>query len=149
MLLDGHRIVGPALHRGIVGDDHHLAALDTAHARNDSGTRRGVVIKAMRGSRAHLKKRRTGVKQPRHPFARQDLATRYMPFPCRFAAAIEGCLHGFIDHRQRVEHRLAVGVELFTARRCGWFEDGHQAVSWNISRPISIRRISLVPAPIS
>jgi hypothetical protein len=129
VLLHRHRIVGAALHRGIIGDDHDLAALDPPDACNDAGAGRIAIVQPVRRGRADFKKRRAGVEQPRHPFTRQDLATRHMPLARRLSAAIKGCLHSLIDHRQRIKHRLAVGVELFTPRRRDWFENGHQAVS--------------------
>ncbi len=37
VLLDGHRVVGAALHGRVVGDDHHLAPGDAADAGDDAG----------------------------------------------------------------------------------------------------------------
>ena len=37
MFLDGERVVGAALHRGIVAHDHALRAFDEADAGDDSG----------------------------------------------------------------------------------------------------------------
>ena len=44
VLLHRDRVVGAALHRGVVGDDHALAAGDLADAGDDAGARRVVVV---------------------------------------------------------------------------------------------------------
>ena len=47
VLLDGHRVVGSALDRGVVGDDHAGAAGNHADAGDDSRTRAVVVVHAV------------------------------------------------------------------------------------------------------
>ncbi len=149
VLLDRHRVIGAALHCGVVGDDHHLTAFHPAHTGNDAGAWRVAIVEPMRRGRANLKERRAGIQQPRHPFARQDLAAADVALARGSATTVERGLHCLVNHRQCIEHGLAVGVKGFTARGRRGFENGHQAVSLNISRPMSMRRISLVPAPIS
>ena len=60
VLLHGHRVVGAALDRGVVGDDHTGRALDPADAGDDPGARRVVVVEAGRGERAELEERAPG-----------------------------------------------------------------------------------------
>ena len=57
VLLDGHREVGPALDRGVVGHDQHLAAVDDADAGDHAGGRGLVVVHAVRGQGAELEER--------------------------------------------------------------------------------------------
>ena len=87
VLLHGQREIGAALHRGVVGDDHHLAAGDAADAGDDAGARRLAVIEAARGQRADLEKGRAGVQQPLDPLARQKLAARCVARPRRLRPA--------------------------------------------------------------
>ena len=71
MLLHRHRIIGAALHRGVVDDDHHLAALDAPDAGDQPGAGNRLVIEPMRRELADLEKRRAGVEQRRQPLPRQ------------------------------------------------------------------------------
>ena len=61
VLLDRDRVVGAALDRRVVGDDHALAAADPADAGDDAGARDGVVavlaVHPGRGQRAQLEER--------------------------------------------------------------------------------------------
>ena len=50
---------------------------------------------------------------------------------------------------QQGTHRRSIGTERLGAGIDGRGQDVAHAVSLNSSRPISMRRISLVPAPIS
>jgi hypothetical protein len=76
MLLDGHREVGAALDRGVVGHDDHLAPRDPADAGDDACPRRLVIVEAVGGQRRQLQEGRARVEQPLHPLARQQLAAR-------------------------------------------------------------------------
>ena len=80
VLLDGHRVVGAALDGGVVGDDHHLAALDTADAGDDAGGGHRVVltrsaVHAIGSERAQLEERAARVEQAVDPIPHQELAT--------------------------------------------------------------------------
>ena len=70
MLLHGHRVVCPALHRRIIANDHTFATLDTANTGNHPRAGGGVIIHAIGRQRANLQKRCPGIKQPFNPFAR-------------------------------------------------------------------------------
>jgi hypothetical protein len=61
MLLDGDRVVGPALDRRVIRDEHALDTLDTADARHDPSTRRLVVVEAGGGQGGELQKCAAGV----------------------------------------------------------------------------------------
>ena len=65
VLLDRHGKVDAALHRGVVGHDHHLAAGHPADAGDQPSAGGLAVVQAMGGERRHLQKRRAGIKQAR------------------------------------------------------------------------------------
>ena len=87
MLLHRHRVVGAALDRRIVGDDHDLAAVDKADARHQPRAVDVALIHAEGGERADFQKRRAGIDQAGDPFARQQLPPGDMTFarPARAA----------------------------------------------------------------
>ncbi len=144
-----HRIVGPALDGRVVRDHHDLAAEDAADPGDDAGRRSVVPVHSARGQRRELEERAARVEQGLDAFARQQLAARDV-FRARFLAAAQRGLRlaatqvvGERGHVRRVVAKLrAASVD---ARG----DAGHGAVALSSSRPISMRRISLVPAPIS
>ena len=90
MLFDRHRVVGAALHRRVVADDHAVHPTDAADAGNHSGAGRiahtiFVQVHAVRRQWCDFQKRRAWVKQHLHPFARRQLATGHVLGPRRFA----------------------------------------------------------------
>ena len=96
VLPDGHRVVRPALDRGVVGDDHAGRPLDPPDAGDDAGPRRLVVVQPGRRQRTQLEERRARVEQPLDPFADGQLAplamTRDRALVAAGAAAGDGCL---------------------------------------------------------
>jgi len=88
MLLDRHRVIGAALHRGIVAHDHALAP---RHAPDPGDHARAgdvvTVIQPIGGELAHFEERRTRIEQPLHPLAGQQLAARDMPLAAAFGPA--------------------------------------------------------------
>ena len=86
MLLHRHRIIGAALDRRVVADDHAFAALDAADAGDDAGAVNRVVIHAVGGERRQFEKRRARIDQPQHPLARQQLAARDVALARRLAS---------------------------------------------------------------
>ena len=87
MLLDRHRIIGAALHRRVVADDHHLAARDAADAGDHARARHFAVVHVAGGELADLEERRARIEQPLDAVARQQLAARDMPLAMLFGAA--------------------------------------------------------------
>ena len=147
MLLDGDREIRAALHGRIIGNDHAFPTGHAADAGDDAGGWHIPAIQAMGRELRELQERRAGIYQPSDTLARQQLAARDVTVPRNGATAQFGLGH----FGAQIVHRgaqgggvdgeiLAPGVE------CG--TNAH-AVSANSSRPISIRLISLVPAPIS
>ncbi len=97
MLLDGDRIVGAALHRGVVRDDDHLAARHAADAGHDTRTRRLVVVHAERRERRKLEERRTRIEHAR----RSDRA----PAACPGRGAARGSADRRLAGRSPVRSR--------------------------------------------
>ena len=79
MLLHRHRIVGAALHRGVVADHHDEPAMDAADAGDDAGAVDRLAIHVVRGERRQLEERRARVDQAGDSLARQELAAREVP----------------------------------------------------------------------
>ena len=63
MLLHGERVVGPALHGRVVGDDHAGAAGDLADAGDQPRARQLIVVDVLRRERRELEERRSGIEQ--------------------------------------------------------------------------------------
>ncbi len=121
VLLDGHREIGAAFDRRVVGDDDAFAAHDPADAGDDPGSRHLAVIHAIGGELRQLEKGRTRIEQRPHPFARQQLAASEMPAPgCGPAALADrrDLVPQILDkrpHRRRVR-RESIGARV---ERCG------------------------------
>ena len=79
VLLHRQREIGAALHRGVVGDDHHLAARHPADAGDQAGARRLAVIEAVGGQLAHLQEGRAESSSRSTRSRGSELAAR----PCR------------------------------------------------------------------
>ena len=76
VLLHGHRIVGAALDRRVVADDHAVAAHDPADTGDDAGAMDRVVIHAVRRQRRQLEEGAAGIEKLVDALARQELAAR-------------------------------------------------------------------------
>jgi hypothetical protein len=95
MLLHRQRIIGAAFDRGVVRDDHDLAAGDAANAGDDARAMDRLAIHAVRGKRRKLEKRRAEIEESQHALARQELAARGVA-RARFLVAAE---RGFCSPR--------------------------------------------------
>ena len=149
VLLYRQRVIGAALHRGVVAHDHALAAGDAADARDHPRARHLAFIEVERRKLADLQKRGAGIKQPLDAIAGQELAASGMTLAALLVAAQRRLRH---IGAQRLGQRaivLGVGAEIGAVRRQFRVEDGRAHAAPTSSRPTSIRRISLVPAPIS
>ena len=71
VLLDGQRVIGAALHRRIVGDDHAFDAIDAADAGDHRGGGDVAAVHAVGSELADLKERCAGVEQAVDALARQ------------------------------------------------------------------------------
>ena len=115
VLLHRHRIVGAALHRRVVGDDHAFAAGHPADARDDACGGNVAAVHAVRGQRRQLEDRRAGIDQRVDPVARQQLAAGEVLLP-RLVAAAARDLRGLlaqVGHERT--HRVRVGAEIIRA----------------------------------
>ena len=87
MLLDRQRIVGAALHRRVVADDHHLPARHAADAGDHARAGHFAVVHVAGGELADLEERRAGIEQPLDAVARKQLAARDVALAALLGAA--------------------------------------------------------------
>ena len=87
VLFDGHRVVGAALDRRVIGDDHALAPGHPADPGDDPGTRGLVAVHAPGGQRGQLEERAARIEQAIHPFPGEQLAAADVALPRTFIAA--------------------------------------------------------------
>ena len=125
MLLDGHRVVGAALHRRVVGKDHHVAPRHTPDPRDRAGRRDVSAVKAVCGEEPDLEKRRAGIEKLLDPVPRQELAALHMPLARRSTAAFERSGSRRLDRLDLPQHRRPVFGEGLRARRNGGGQDRH------------------------
>ena len=126
VLLDGHRVVGAALHRRVVAHDDAFDAGDAPDAGDDTGGRDVGVVHAVGGELGELEERRAGIEQGPYPFARQHLAAPGVTLARGLAAAQLVLLDlrpQILDQRL---HRAGVGGELIRPGIYGGTQDGHR-----------------------
>ncbi len=128
VLLHGHRVVGAALDRGVVGDDDAGRALDPADAGDHPGSRRLVVVHAVRGERAQLEERRPGIEKAIDAVADRQLAAFPVagdgPLVAAGAAVGEGRL-ARPKLGDELGHDGLVGASLLAGRVEPAAQDGH------------------------
>ena len=125
VLLHRQGEIGPALHRGVVGQDHDLAAADPADASDQAGGGRLVVVEAEGRQGADLQEGSAGVQQPLDTVARQELAPGQMA-PAAVLRPAEGGDGGPLP--QPVDEGavdLRIGAEGRRGRVEGALQDGH------------------------
>jgi hypothetical protein len=124
VLLDGQRVVGAALHCGIVADNHAIHTADTAHTGDQTGTRRRVFrstfavffrVHAHRCQGCYLQEWGTRVEQHVNAVARQQFAARGVLGTCRLATTERhlGNLHAQVVYQHL--HGLGIGLEVSRA----------------------------------
>ena len=109
VLLHAQRIVGTTLHRGVIGDDHALNALDSADTGNHPGRRNRLAIDLMGGQLADFQKGRTRIEQRIHALTRQQLAACQMPRIRRLAPALGNACQQALQLADQGAHGLRVG----------------------------------------
>ena len=128
VLLDGERVVGAALHRGVVAYDHAVHAAHAANACDEPRAGRVVVVHVERGQRREFEERRARVQQHLHALARQQLAPRRVLGAGRFAAA----LGDLFELGSQIIHQRAHGGGICQkVRRAGielGVENGHKVL---------------------
>ena len=101
------RVGGAAAHRRVVGDDHHLDALDHADARHGAGADREVG--APGGVRRQLEERAVAVEQQLDALARRELAAGAVAVERALAAAEVGLRADGVELGEPLEQGLPVG----------------------------------------
>jgi hypothetical protein len=106
VLLDGHRVVRAAFHRGVVRDHDDLAPVDAGDARYDTGARGGAVVHLLRRERAELQEGAAGVAQAIDALPWEQLSALDMPRP----SALPTPQRGLGLARAQVGHEGGVGL---------------------------------------
>ena len=88
VLLDRQRIVGAALHRRVVADDHHLPPGHAADAGDHARAGHLAVVHVAGGELADLEERRAGIEQPLDALAGQQFAALDMALAMLFRPAL-------------------------------------------------------------
>ncbi len=149
----GQRIIGATFHRGVVGHDHALVALHPAYAGDHARRRRcRRCTYSVSRQLADFEKWRAGIERLIHPLTRQQFAASFVFRTGCFAALVDGLGDLVAQIGDQGPHGGRVGLKLGRTGvdfRNDLRHDAHQAFSANSSRPMSMRRISEVPAPIS
>ena len=128
VLLHRERVVGAALHRRVVRDDHALAPLDDADPGDDPGRRRVAVVELPRGERVQLEERRARVDEPVDPLARGELPARAVALDRLLAAAGRDERRALAQLGDEPLHRRAAALERLVAGDLGR-EHRHRRVS--------------------
>ena len=129
VLLHRHRVIGAALHRGVVGHNHALHALHPADAGNDARRGRLVVVHAMRGKLADFEERRARIEQMIDTVARQQLAPRGVLGPRRLAAAKRHLGRLGAQILDQPAQAGGIGLEVRRAGVDAGFDDAHVSPS--------------------
>ncbi len=129
VLLHGHRVIGPALHRGVVADDHAVGARNLADPGDHARPRNLAAVHVPGGQLADLEERAVRVQQALDPVAGQQLAARQVAFAGLVVAAFfdAGAMAG-----QGVDQLVHPRLVLFEGGGVGGdtgFELRHHAVS--------------------
>src|SRR6185369_11327725 len=152
MLLDRERVIGAAFHGRVVRDDHAARAADRADPADDAGCGQRLVVDAVAGQPADLEPRGLRIEELRDTLAREQLAALAMPRAGALRAALLDLFAQAPQVRRKRSVVRRVALEVLRGRIGLAPKRGHRpasAVASNSSRPISMRRISFVPAPIS
>jgi hypothetical protein len=102
VLLHGERIVGSALHRGVVGDDQTLALLNAADSGDDAGRGRLILVQPVGGQRREFQERSIRIEQLRNPLAGSHFPLFLLTLLIFGSAALPGLLNAtlkFFDQR--------------------------------------------------
>ena len=112
MLLHRHRVIGAALNRRIIADDHDFPARDPAHAGDHaSAVNLVIAIHATCRQSTDLQEGRTGVEQSFDTITGQQLAAADMFLACALRAPDRGLGGAFAQFSNQRLHHLAIGLE--------------------------------------
>ncbi len=127
VLLHGDGEVGAALDRGVVGDDHHLAAGHAADAGDQAGARRAAVVHVPRGQGRELEERRRRIEQPLDAIADGQLPLLPVPGQVAWAAAGPGDSQALPHFGDQAFEVAPVPGELGAPHVCVRREDVHRS----------------------
>ncbi len=116
VLLDGQREVRAALDRGVVGDDHALAAVHRADAGDDARAGRLVLVHAEGRQRRELEPRGVGVEQEVDALAHRQLAAAAVALERARAAALARLRQARAQLVAERAHALLAAHERLAAR---------------------------------
>jgi hypothetical protein len=108
VLLHRDGIVGAALYRGIVGDNHAFAARYAADAGDHARARDLAAIHPVRGKRRQFEERRAGIQQALDTFARQQFAAGQVLVACCLRASGSGRTGVRAQGLQQPAHRRRI-----------------------------------------
>ena len=112
VLLHGQGKVRAALHGGVVGHHHDVAARHAADASDDAGTGGLVVVQPVGGQRRQFEEGRARVEQAGQPLAHGQLALLAMPLERAGAAALGGFGDAVAVLLHQLPHAVGIGLEL-------------------------------------
>ena len=115
VFLDGVLHICAAFHRGVVGDDDSLAALNHAYSGDDARRREVVVIRVVSRHRRELQERSVLVDEQVYALACEQFVAFFMFGYRRLAAAVHAGIHGVVILRHQLHESLAVLLKLGAA----------------------------------
>src|SRR5437773_6698075 len=116
MLLHREGVIGPALHRRVVRDDHALVPADAADPGDHPGAGRLVVVHAEGCERGELEECGARVKQTLDALSRQELPALRVTLARTVGAAQARYGEPLAKLRNEAFHRLAVASRRAVAR---------------------------------
>ncbi len=148
MLFHRERVVGAALHGGVIHHQHAQAPRDPADAGDEASGGHRFVIDLPAGQGRELEKGGARVQQLVDALPGQQLATGLVAGVVGRAPALGYLLQAGIQIVDQCLHGGPIGL-IVGARGVETGVDPAHVLSPISSRPMSQRRISEVPAPIS
>src|SRR5439155_10474601 len=129
VLLDRGGVVGPALHRGVVRDDHALAPGDHAHAGHDPRGWDLVIVEAARRQGRELEERGVGIEKALDPLARQELPPAPVELDRLLRAAPPDRLEALLQIARQGLMVLPIGLKFGALRLQVALQDAHGLVT--------------------
>ena len=124
VLFHRERVVGAALHRGVVGRHHHQPPRDRPHSRDQSRRRGGRVVALEPGERPDLQERGPRIGQQLDPLAHREFPLGAVALPRRLAASPEDGVPPLPQDFRGGEPVFPVRPELVGSREQAGFETG-------------------------
>ncbi len=143
MLLHRDRIIGAALDRRVVADDHAFAPRHPPDPGDDAGGVDVALIHPERRKRRELEEGRARIDQPLDPFARQQFAAFGVAFARALIAPERGRGHAPFQLFDERLHRCRVGLEYGAGRRRGALQNRHRrSMASAVASPPPMQRLA-------